>query len=147
MEELPWDGVTDDDIQIAGEQFRGELQQKVPLWSGTKVNGKPLMWYAQRGIDVPRPVKAVVIEELELWREVGGGREVGFRAVASKGASMRVLAHELGKVLGCGAHLGALRREAVGQFTVEKAWVMDVFLPMAKKYRKGYRDFDSSKQR
>jgi tRNA pseudouridine55 synthase len=65
---------------------------------------------------------------------------VHFRAVASRGASMRVLADDLGRALGCGAHLAALRREAIGGFSVETAWRLDVLLPMAQKYAKGFRN-------
>ncbi|KAF8063078.1 truB [Scenedesmus sp. PABB004] len=66
--------------------------------------------------------------------------ELHFRVVAGKGASMRVLAHDLGALLGCGAHLSALRREAVGGFSVESAWSLDVLLPLAKRFAKGFRN-------
>jgi tRNA U55 pseudouridine synthase TruB len=65
--------------------------------------------------------------------------EVHFRVVASKGASMRVLAHDLGAALGCGAHLLSLRREAIGGFKVDTAWSLEVLLPLAKKYGKGFK--------
>lgn len=68
-----------------------------------------------------------------------GVDEVHFRVVCSKGASMRVLANDLGKALGCGAHLASLRREGIGGFNVETAWALDVLLPLAKKYGKGAR--------
>lgn len=64
---------------------------------------------------------------------------VHFRVLASKGASMRVLADDIGKALGCGAHLASLRREAIGGFRVDTAWSLEVLLPLAKKYAKGYR--------
>jgi hypothetical protein len=67
----------------------------------------------------------------------GGGDVVSFRVVASKGASVRVLAHDLGRALGCGAHLLSLRREAIGGFSVDTAWALDVVLPLARKYAKG----------
>eukprot|EP00879_Flechtneria_rotunda_P019769 GHRR01020775.1.p2 GENE.GHRR01020775.1~~GHRR01020775.1.p2 ORF type:complete len:170 (+),score=42.91 GHRR01020775.1:983-1492(+) len=69
----------------------------------------------------------------------GSANEVHVRIVASKGASVRVLAHDLGKALKCGAHLTALRRESIGGFCVDNAWSLDVLLPLAKKYAKGFR--------
>lgn len=64
---------------------------------------------------------------------------VCFRVVASKGASVRVMVHDLGKALGCGAHLVSLRREGLGGFSVDTAWSLDVLLPLARKYAKGFR--------
>jgi tRNA pseudouridine55 synthase len=64
---------------------------------------------------------------------------VYFKVVASKGASVRVLAHDLGKALGCGAHVTSVRREAMGGFNVSTAWSLDVLLPLARKYAKGFR--------
>eukprot|EP00878_Enallax_costatus_P020071 GHUV01021201.1.p2 GENE.GHUV01021201.1~~GHUV01021201.1.p2 ORF type:complete len:146 (+),score=24.37 GHUV01021201.1:2378-2815(+) len=137
------------------------------MWSSTKFKNRPLRWYAERGETVVREPKAVQIPSLEVWREQNpnpsgdsasitsnsststiapgqpnrshGLDEVRFRVVASKGASMRVLAHDLGKALGCGAHLASLRREGIGGFSVETAWSLDVLLPLAKKYGKGFR--------
>jgi tRNA pseudouridine55 synthase len=75
----------------------------------------------------------------------GGGGEatisdtVCFKVVASKGTSVRVLVHDLGKALGCGAHLVSLRLEGLGGFSVDTAWSLDVLLPLARKYAKGFR--------
>jgi tRNA pseudouridine55 synthase len=52
---------------------------------------------------------------------------------------MRVLAHDLGAALGCGAHLLNLRREAIGGFKVDTAWSLEVLLPLAQKYGRGYK--------
>jgi tRNA pseudouridine55 synthase len=141
-EELPWEGVTNQDITAAQEAFTGEIQQQVAMWSKTKVQGRPLSWYAERGLAVRnRPTKSVVLEDLQLWREDPSSPTVNFTVTCSKGASMRVLAHDIGKFLGCGAHLAELRRESIGKFSVEKAWMMEVFLPVARKYARGYKFF------
>ncbi|WIA40342.1 hypothetical protein OEZ86_013709 [Tetradesmus obliquus] len=76
---------------------------------------------------------------LQLDAAAAGSDEVHFRVVAGKGASMRVLAHDLGAALGCGAHLLSLRREAIGGFKVDTAWSLEVLLPLAKKYGKGFK--------
>jgi len=108
------------------------------MWSDAKHQGKPLRWYAERGQTVPRAPRAVVVESLQLWR-APGAREVGFRLVSNRGCSVRVLVNDLGAALGCGACLVSLRREAIGGFSVEKAWTLDVFVPMAKRFGKGFR--------
>eukprot|EP00878_Enallax_costatus_P011594 GHUV01012102.1.p1 GENE.GHUV01012102.1~~GHUV01012102.1.p1 ORF type:complete len:430 (+),score=83.49 GHUV01012102.1:290-1579(+) len=163
----PWQHITSADIQQAAAKFQGEVMQVPCMWSSTKFKNRPLRWYAERGETVVREPKAVQIPSLEVWREQNpnpsgdsasitsnsststiapgqpnrshGLDEVRFRVVASKGASMRVLAHDLGKALGCGAHLASLRREGIGGFSVETAWSLDVLLPLAKKYGKGFR--------
>ena len=63
--------------------------------------------------------------------------DVGFRIVAAKGASIRGLVDALGRTLGCGAALASLRREAIGGFSVDSAWPLDVLLPAARKFQKG----------
>lgn len=111
------------------------------MWSSTKVNGRPLRWYAERGESAPRTPRAVIIESLTLWRDDPSASpdRIAFRCVAGKGCSMRVMAHDLGAALGCGAHLVELRREGVGGFSVERAWTLDVFLPLARRFAKGFR--------
>jgi tRNA pseudouridine55 synthase len=64
---------------------------------------------------------------------------VCFKVVASKGTSVRVLVHDLGKALGCGAHVASLRLEGLGGFSVDTAWSLEVLLPLARKYAKGFR--------
>lgn len=162
-----WQHITDAQIQQAGAKFQNEVMQVPCMWSSTKFKNRPLRWYAERGETVVREPKAVQITSLELWREgslndggksvstindsdgnnaeeniggqAAGANEVHFRVVASKGTSIRVLADDLGKALGCGAHLASLRREGIGGFSVETAWSLDVLLPLAKKYGKGFR--------
>jgi tRNA pseudouridine55 synthase len=63
--------------------------------------------------------------------------------VVSKGTSVRVLVDDIGKVLGCGAHVTSLRRDSIGGFSVETAWTLEVLLPLAKKYAKGFRNAQS----
>lgn len=116
-------------------------------FSAVKVAGKPLRWYAQRRMSppAPPPPRAAAIHAFELWRNpapASPGRaspEVGFRVTVGPGASVRTLIHDLGAALGCGAHLTSLRREAVGGFSAERAWPLDVVLPVARRYGRTYR--------
>jgi tRNA pseudouridine55 synthase len=62
------------------------------------------------------------VERFDLWRDAGEPQSVHFRVVCSKGTYVRTLAADLGHALGSAAHLTALRREAIGEYSVEGAW-------------------------
>lgn len=112
-------GVSAEDVERALERFRGEIQQLPPRFSAKKLAGVPSYKKARRGESVDLQPATVQIHELEL-KEVEIPL-IRFRARCSKGTYMRSLARDLGKVLGCGAHLAELRRVAVGHLRVEEA--------------------------
>jgi len=98
------------------QKFLGKQFQTPPRYSAVKHNGKPLYYYARRGIRVnkePRQVDIAAIDCLRLR-----GDELTIRVVCSKGTYIRVLAADIGMTLGCGAHLKSLRRIRSGPFTV-----------------------------
>lgn len=100
-------------------QFRGTCWQTPPMYSAIKHRGVPLYKLARRGIEVERVPRQIVIEQLTLTpvqRDT-----LGFFLSCSKGTYVRSLAADIGRLLGCGAHLATLRRTAVGPFTVEEA--------------------------
>jgi tRNA pseudouridine55 synthase len=99
--------------------FLGPQLQRPPLYSAVKVRGERAYRAARRGEDVDRPERAVSVYSLELL-EVALP-EIEFHATVSRGTYLRTLAHDLGAGLGCGAHLVALRRTAIGPFRVEDA--------------------------
>lgn len=111
--------------QLAGvlAEFRGEIEQVPPMYSALKRDGKPLYEYARAGIELERKARRVHIYDLEL---VGGetanadGR-FAFTVRCSKGTYVRTLAADIGERLGCGAHLAALRRTAIGRFGLDQA--------------------------
>lgn len=99
--------------------FRGLQQQVPPIYSALKHKGKPLYHYARQGIDIKREPRQVEISELEC---LDLGREtMKIRVRCSKGTYIRTLAADIGRELGCGAHLIELRRLQSGFFTVEQA--------------------------
>ena len=103
--------------------FRGEILQTPPLYSALKHAGKPLYAYARAGIDVERAPRMVRIHALELqWFE---RERLAMSVNCSKGTYIRSLAHDLGELLGCGAHLTALRRTGVGRFGLDCAHSLD----------------------
>lgn len=111
--------VTASDITAALAQFRGPIRQRPPLYSAIKKGGQPLYKLARQGVEVEAPLRTVTIYELELLSWVTPTLTV--RVVCSSGTYIRSLAHDLGKVLGCGGHVSALRRTAVGAFGVGTA--------------------------
>jgi tRNA pseudouridine55 synthase len=112
-------GVTRDDIERALENFRGEIDQVPSMFSAIKQDGKPLYKLAREGREVERKARHVVIKQLELRAfRPGKKAEVDIYLECSKGTYVRSIAEDLGKALGCGAHVGALRRTRAGPFEI-----------------------------
>jgi tRNA pseudouridine55 synthase len=106
-------------LERALEGFRGEIVQTPPMYSALKHQGKPLYEYARAGTEIERAARRITIHSLELERFEGGDARI--RVTCSKGTYIRVLAEDIGKALGCGATLAALRRTCVGDFSVHAA--------------------------
>ncbi|OGP86790.1 MAG: tRNA pseudouridine(55) synthase TruB [Deltaproteobacteria bacterium RBG_16_48_10] len=115
----PWAGVTEEALQTAFQSFSGRIHQIPPMFSAIKVAGKPLYRLARKGLVIDRKEREahilhLQIEELDLPR-------VRFRVSCSKGTYIRALAKDIGRRIGCGAHLAQLRRVQSGLFSIEKA--------------------------
>ncbi|MCW5851378.1 MAG: tRNA pseudouridine(55) synthase TruB [Anaerolineae bacterium] len=118
--------VTREAIEAALAPFRGQIQQVPPMYSALKREGRPLYELAREGIEVEREPRSVEISQLDLvtWNPP----EATLRATVSKGTYIRSLAHDLGQALGVGGTLSALRRLAVGSFTVADAEPLDTLV-------------------
>jgi len=101
------------------EQFIGPQEQIPPMHSAIKVDGQPLYKLAHQGLEIERKPRQVEIYSLELQEIMDDSFRFSLRC--SKGTYVRTLAEDIGEVLGCGAHLSALRRTGVGQFSLENA--------------------------
>ncbi len=103
--------------------FRGEGRQRPPVYSAKRVQGERSYDLARRGAAVELAEVAVTVHDVELlsWRNP----ELRFRVTVSAGTYVRALARDLGHRLGVGAHLSALRREAIGSVTVDRALTVD----------------------
>lgn len=106
-------------IRAALAGFEGENPQEPPAHSALKHEGRPLYWYARRGTPVVKPARVVRLGPLELLEWLAPDARV--RVGCGKGAYMRSLARDLGRVLGCGAHLIGLRRTRVGEWSIADA--------------------------
>jgi tRNA pseudouridine55 synthase len=119
---LPVD-VTPDRIEAALAHFRGPILQVPPMYSALKRDGKALYEYAREGIVLEREARRVTIHALEMLGY--DAPMLTIRVTCSKGTYVRVLGEDIGALLGCGAHLNALRRTQVGALTAEGMVTME----------------------
>ena len=111
--------VTAAELSAALPRFRGDILQIPPMHSALKRDGRPLYELARQGIEVERAPRPVTIRALDVLAYSGNTLELRVRC--SKGTYIRSLAIDLGAVLGCGAHLTALRRSTVGALDLAAA--------------------------
>ncbi len=117
--------ITPEKIHEATKQFIGEIQQQPPVFSALKKDGKRLYEFARSGEEVEIPFRTVTISEFEITKiELP---KIDFRVVCSKGTYIRSLANDFGKALNNGAHLSALRRTKIGEFSVENSVSIEAF--------------------
>ena len=113
-------GITQADVTTALRAFEGEIEQIPPMYSALKQDGQPLYKLARQGLEVERKPRQVVIKQLELRAfRAGTQPEVDIYLECSKGTYVRTLAEDLGRALGCGAYVSALRRLKSGPFGIE----------------------------
>jgi tRNA pseudouridine55 synthase len=117
-------------ISAAFAKFHGDFYQTPPMVSAIKKDGVPLYKLAREGKVVDREPRFVHVYAHEI-REVRP-QEIDFRVICSKGFYVRTYAHEIGKELGCGAHLASLRRTKSGRFTVEGALTIQALKTSSK---------------
>ncbi|TAL89028.1 MAG: tRNA pseudouridine(55) synthase TruB [Candidimonas sp.] len=121
-------GVSGDDLEQAVTGFRGQIEQIPPMYSALKRDGKPLYEYARQGIELERPPRTITIHKLEVLSL--NGRQAEIMVHCSKGTYIRTLAQDIGRLLGCGAHLTALRRTQVGPFSLDDAIALEALQTM-----------------
>ncbi len=122
--------ITDERIHETTRQFLGTLQQRPPIFSALKKDGKRLYEIARKGETVDIPTREIVINEFDITKI--DGNNINFRVVCSKGTYIRSLAFDFGKALDSGAHLSALRRTKIGEFSVDEAVSIEKFIETLK---------------
>ena len=115
----PWTGITPAQLADVIGGFRGAYDQRPPAYSAVKIEGERAYRRARRGETVAPEPRPVEIRELELVE--AAVPDLQFRATVSAGTYLRSLARDIGAKLGCGAHLTALRRTAVGPLSLADA--------------------------
>lgn len=112
------------------KQFLGEINQKPPIYSAIKIEGVRLYEHARSGENVEIESRKTTIHEFEITRI--SLPEIDFRVVCSKGTYIRSLAFDFGKALNSGAHLISLRRTKIGNYLVENAIDVNLFVNSLK---------------
>lgn len=113
----------------------GPQLQIPPMYSALKLEGKPLYEYARAGVEIERKPRAIEIYALHLVQHAGSILTIDVHC--SKGTYVRVLAESIGELLGCGAHLVALRRLASGDLDLTTAQTFDQLAALDDDYRLG----------
>jgi tRNA pseudouridine55 synthase len=109
--------LTEPQVEAALANFRGAIEQVPSMFSALKKDGQPLYKLARAGIEVERAARSVVIRELRIEAFRPGPRaEVDVWVHCSKGTYVRSIAEDLGRLLGCGAHVAKLHRVQAGPF-------------------------------
>jgi tRNA pseudouridine55 synthase len=123
------------EVEATLRQLSGAIEQVPPMFSALKRAGRPLYAYARAGEEVERAARNVVIHRLELIALAG--TRLRLLVECSKGTYVRVLAQDIGSLLGCGAHLAALRRTRVGDLTLEGSVTLEELGALAPDARRG----------
>ncbi len=114
---------SDAELDAAIKALTGEIEQVPPMYSAVKVDGQRLYRLARKGLSVERKQRRVHIHQLNIMHRTGV--DLSISVTCSKGTYVRVLAEDLGAILGCGAYLSALRRVAIGSLCVSDAVALD----------------------
>lgn len=125
-ENFPTEHITEELLKETTRQFIGEIQQKPPIFSAIKKDGKRLYELARKGETTEIQARTVTITEFEITNI--NLPKVDFRVVCSKGTYIRSLAFDFGKALNSGAHLSTLRRTKIGDFSVDNATSIEDFI-------------------
>ena len=129
LETKPVD-VSEEDVIQAIDSFRGWITQIPPKYSALKVNGKPLYKYAREGAEVEIKSRKIYVEDIQPVEVNLGENRILFRVTCSKGTYIRTICDDIGKKLGCGGTMTALRRTQSGCFRVEDARTLPEILEM-----------------
>lgn len=109
-----------EDIKNVLSKFKGEIMQTPPMYSAIKVNGKKLYELAREGKEIERKQRKITIHNIEINRFIDN-ENFEITVLCSKGTYIRTLCNDIGKALGCGAHMSYLLRTRTGNFYLHNA--------------------------
>src|SRR6185437_10388873 len=118
-----------EELRELAKQFRGELDQMPPVFSAKKINGVPAHKLARAGKEVPVKPARICVHNFALTSLEGD--TASFEMHVSAGGYVRSVAHELGQLAGCGAHLSSLRRVQAGVFTLAQSITIEELKSLA----------------
>ena len=122
IETRPVPDITPELLEKLTAQFTGPLAQIPPMYSALKKDGKALYEYARKGEEVERVARNIVIYKLNMALAHDKQAQAAIKIIVkcSKGTYIRTLGEDIGEAIGCGAHLGSLRRIETGGFTADQ---------------------------
>ncbi len=123
---FPTAHITEELLHETTKQFVGEIQQKPPIFSAIKKDGKRLYELARKGETTEIKERTVTVSSFEITKIKLP--EVEFRIICSKGTYIRSIAFDYGKALNSGGYLSALRRTKIGNFSVDDAFSVEEFI-------------------
>lgn len=121
------ESITEDEVKQVCAQFVGEIQQVPPMFSALKKDGKPLYEYAREGIELDRPARTLLIHQLDVIKFEHNNAQciIELEVNCSKGTYVRTLGEDIAKALGTAGYLTELRRTAIGDLKVERAYTLE----------------------
>ena len=136
----PYEHITPQDIQNAKRLLTGEIEQIPPVFSALKINGQKAYTKARQDEDVQLSARKVNVFQFDTPRIALP--EVDFEITCSKGTYIRSMARDFGPILGCGAYLSTLRRVAIGDYTIDKAFDFSPFVDINRTHKGKKKDFE-----
>ena len=128
-EEFPTEHINQEVLQNALARFQGKILQIPPIYSAIQVNGKRLYELARKGVkDEDIEIKSRAVEIMKFEIETSNFPEINFAIVCSKGTYVRSLVRDFGIACGSGAYMSALRRERIGEYSVQNALTIQQFM-------------------
>ena len=127
---FPTAHITEELLHETTKQFVGEIQQKPPIFSAIKKDGKRLYELARKGETIEIKERTVTVSSFEITKIKLP--EVEFRIICSKGTYIRSIAFDYGKALNSGGYLSTLRRTKIGNFSVDDAFSVEEFITNLK---------------
>ncbi|MDB5741831.1 MAG: tRNA pseudouridine synthase [Polaromonas sp.] len=137
IETRPVPEITSAMLEAVTQRFCGPQAQVPPMYSALKKDGKALYEYARKGIDVEREARHVTIFKLNmaLAQDERAPLAIKIIVTCSKGTYIRTLGEDIGEALGCGAHLGLLRRLDTGGFVASQCVTLAALEAMSEAER------------
>lgn len=126
--------ISQEAIQVAVAQLTGAIQQFPPIYSALKVNGESMYTLARRGEEIALKPRNILVHSFEV--NMSELPILHFKIVCGTGTYIRSIAHDLGQLLGCGAHLSSLRRERIGEALITNSQTMEDFLVDFEEFKK-----------
>ncbi|WP_306815267.1 tRNA pseudouridine(55) synthase TruB [Limnobacter parvus] len=125
------ESISEEEVKRVCAQFVGEIQQTPPMFSALKKDGKPLYEYAREGIEIDRPTRTLLIHRLDVIKVEHNAKDgnpdcsIELEVNCSKGTYVRTLGEDIAKALGTAGYLTELRRTAIGDLKVERAYTLE----------------------